>query len=64
MAMLIKGGGTLLYGASTDTMSLAEATEYFDKGDFQSWETLKDWVVKPSPAHSAVLIRWVRKPTS
>jgi hypothetical protein len=64
MAMLVKEGGTLLYGTSTDIMPMSEAIQLFDNGGFERWAMLKDWVVEPSPAHSAVLIRWVRKPTS
>ena len=57
----VKPGGTLLYGASTDTMTIVEARQRFDDADFKSWEVLRDWQVQPSPSHSEMLILWVRK---
>jgi hypothetical protein len=62
MQVAVVPGGTLLYGASTDTMSVAEARERFDMAGFSGWHELADRLIRPSKAHSEMVIRWVRCP--
>jgi hypothetical protein len=56
---------TLLYGTSTDTMTLADADHWFrasGMGNRLVWPTtLASFLIRPSLEHSPMLIRWKGK---
>ena len=52
---------TFLYGASTDTMSLDTARRLFDAAELSDFRQMADLTIKPSPQHSEIVIRWVKR---